>query len=147
MRIWKAYKQIGAVYNTIVEMAAEFSTSHQQRKKEAEQPAAEDKGGEKPKKLTTAHELFQLLVGEIGISRHEFYYELRWWEVRAIVEAIATAIIRDGNRRDLVAYNAHFCMGSKTTPPIVSEWLPFPTWERRIHQSKLTESDISEMQR
>ena len=26
-----------------------------------------------------------MLVGEIGISRHEFYYELRWWEIRAIV--------------------------------------------------------------
>ena len=24
-------------------------------------------------------------MGEIGIGRHEFYYELRWWEVRAIV--------------------------------------------------------------
>lgn len=24
-------------------------------------------------------------MGEIGISRHEFYYELRLWEIRAIV--------------------------------------------------------------
>ena len=33
----------------------------------------------------TAHELFQLLVGEIGIERNVFYYELRWWEVKSIV--------------------------------------------------------------
>jgi len=26
-----------------------------------------------------------MLVGEIGISRHEFLYELRWWEVQAIL--------------------------------------------------------------
>jgi hypothetical protein len=38
-------------------------------------------------------------------------------------------------------------MGSKTTPPIVSEWLPF-TWEKEESiESKLTESDISEMQK
>ena len=26
-----------------------------------------------------------MFVGEIGISRHEFLYELRWWEVQAIL--------------------------------------------------------------
>ena len=45
----EAYKQIGAVYNTIVEMAAEFFHIPPTEKKEAEQPAAEDEGGEKPK--------------------------------------------------------------------------------------------------
>ena len=29
--------------------------------------------------------MFQLFVGEIGIPRHVFYYELRWWEVKAII--------------------------------------------------------------
>ena len=45
----EAYKQIGTVYNTIVEMAAEFFHIPQTEKKETEQPAAEDEGGEKPK--------------------------------------------------------------------------------------------------
>ena len=26
-----------------------------------------------------------MLVGEIGIDRHTFFYELRWWEVKAII--------------------------------------------------------------
>ena len=37
------------------------------------------------KKLTTAHDIYQLLVGEIGIQRREFLYDLRFWEVRRIV--------------------------------------------------------------
>lgn len=45
----EAYKQIGTVYNTIVEMAAEFFKIPLTDKKEAEQPAKEDEGGEKPK--------------------------------------------------------------------------------------------------
>ena len=45
----EAYKQIGTVYNTIVEMAAEFFHIPPTEKKEVEQPTAEDEGGEKPK--------------------------------------------------------------------------------------------------
>ena len=29
--------------------------------------------------------MFQLFVGEIGIPRHEFLYELTWWEINSII--------------------------------------------------------------
>ena len=29
--------------------------------------------------------MYQLFVGEIGISRHEFLHELRWWEINSII--------------------------------------------------------------
>ena len=45
----EAYKQICTVYNTIIEMAAEFFHIPPTEKMEAEQTAAEDEGGEKPK--------------------------------------------------------------------------------------------------
>lgn len=45
----EAYKQIATVYNTIVDMAAEFFKIPLTDKNEAEQPAKEDEGGEKPK--------------------------------------------------------------------------------------------------
>ena len=38
------------------------------------------------KKLISAHDAFSLLVGEIGIDRHEFLFVLRLWEINAIVE-------------------------------------------------------------
>jgi hypothetical protein len=55
----------------------------------------EDKGGPQ-KKLTTAHDIYQLLVGEIGIPRHEFLYEIQFWEVRRI--------IRGYRRRDILKH-------------------------------------------
>lgn len=46
----EAYKQIATVYNTIVDMAAEFFHIPPTEKKEAEQPAEEEeKGDTKPK--------------------------------------------------------------------------------------------------
>jgi len=48
------------------------------------------------KKLSNAHDIYQLLVGEIGIPRHEFLYDIRFWEVRRI--------IRGYRRRDLLKH-------------------------------------------
>ena len=37
------------------------------------------------KKLISAIEAYELLVGEIGMNRHEVLYELQLWELNAIV--------------------------------------------------------------
>ena len=53
----------------------------------------------------SVHELFRLLVGEIGISRHEFWYELNWREVRAIIDGYNRRR-RDGwEQARLIAYH------------------------------------------
>lgn len=33
----------------------------------------------------TAHQAYELVVGEIGIDRKEFLYDLKLWEIRAII--------------------------------------------------------------
>lgn len=38
------------------------------------------------KKLLSAHDAYTLLVGEVGIPRNEFLYDLKLWEINAIVE-------------------------------------------------------------
>ena len=38
------------------------------------------------KKLTTAHDIYTLFVGEIGIPRREFLYDLQYWETFSIIE-------------------------------------------------------------
>ena len=88
-------------------------------------------------------------MGEIGISRHEFYYELKWWEVRAIIRGYNARHHAGWEQARLVAYNAHYCMGAKNTPPVVSEWIKFP-WEKDIEESSgdmPSASDIEEMRR
>lgn len=81
----------------------------------------------------SVHELFRLLVGEIGISRREFWYEITWREVRAIIDGYNRRR-RDGwEQARLIAYNVAYCMGvpEGKTVPLLTDWLPF-YWDRQV---------------
>jgi hypothetical protein len=52
-----------------------------------------------------------------------------WWEVRSIIRGYNARHHHGWEQARLVAYNAHYCMGSKDTPPTVEEWIKFP-WEQ-----------------
>lgn len=69
-----------------------------------------------------------MFVGEIGIPRTEYLYELQFVDLLLISRGYFNRLHPGWEQARLVAYNAHYCMGSKTTPPTVDEWLPFP-WE------------------
>ena len=87
----------------------------------------------------SVHELFRLLVGEIGISRHEFWYELTWREVRAIIDGYNRRR-RDGwEQARLVTYHVAYCMGvpQGKTAPLITDWLPF-YWEKPTAAQKPT---------
>lgn len=98
----------------------------------------------------SVHELYRLLVGEIGISRHEFWYELTWREVRAIIDGYNRRR-RDGwEQARLVAYHVAFCMGvpKGKTAPLLTEWLPF-YWEKEDAQkptSIISKEEVNELQ-
>lgn len=83
-------------------------------------------------------------MGEIGIDRHTFYYELKWWEVKSIIRGYNARHHHSWEQARLVAYNAHFCMGSKNPIPIITKWLPFP-WEKEETKS-LTKEEQDELQ-
>lgn len=87
----------------------------------------------------SVHELFRLLVGEVGISRHEFWYELTWREVRAIIDGYNRRR-RDGwEQARLIAYHVAYCMGvpEGKTAPLLTDWLPF-YWEKQPAAQKPT---------
>ena len=87
----------------------------------------------------SVHELFRLLVGEVGISRREFWYELTWREVRAIIDGYNRRR-RDGwEQARLVAYHVAYCMGvpEGKTAPLITDWLPF-YWEKPTGTQKPT---------
>ena len=83
-------------------------------------------------------------MGEIGISRHEFYYELKWWEVKAIIRGYNARHHAGWEQARLVAYNAHYCMGSKEPLPTVTEWIKFP-WEKK-DAPPITDEERDELQ-
>lgn len=87
-----------------------------------------------------------MLVGEIGIPRTEYLYELKYWEILLITRGYFRRYHAGWEQARLVAYNAHYCMGSKNTPPTVQEWLPLP-WERETGDPLLSEDEVEELRR
>lgn len=83
-------------------------------------------------------------MGEIGIDYHVFYNHLRWWEVRSIIRGYNARHHHSWEQARLVAYNAHYCMGSKEPVPTVTEWIKFP-WEKEQIQP-VSDEEIKEMQ-
>lgn len=83
-------------------------------------------------------------MGEIGIDRRTFYYDLRWWEVKSIIRGYNARHHVGWEQARLVAYSAHYCMGSKDPVPPVSEWLKFP-WEKKAAQP-VSQHTINQLQ-
>ena len=72
-----------------------------------------------------------MLVGEIGINRREFLYELRLWEIILITRGYFKRYHPGWEQARLIAYHAAHAFGSKHQPPPVTQWLPFP-WEKAV---------------
>ena len=92
----------------------------------------------------SAHELYQLFVGEIGFHRSEFFHDIKWWEIRSIIRGYNARHHHGWEQARLIAYNAHYCMGSKDPVPTVSEWIKFP-WEHKTHEP-VSQEVIDELQ-
>jgi hypothetical protein len=87
-----------------------------------------------------------MLVGEIGIPRLEYLYDLRYWEILLITRGYFRRHHPGWEQARLIAYNAHYCMGSKQTPPTVQEWLPLP-WEREPGDPLLSDDEVESLRR
>ena len=83
-------------------------------------------------------------MGEIAIPRREFLYDLKWWEVLSIIRGYNARHHHGWEQARLIAYNAHYCMGSKETPPTVSRWLPFP-WEQERAYDLPSDDEIASL--
>lgn len=72
-----------------------------------------------------------MFVGEIGIPRREFLYEIQFWEARRIIRGYNNRHHPGWEQARLVAYNARYCMGlpNGEVAPTVTEWIKFP-WEK-----------------
>jgi hypothetical protein len=85
-----------------------------------------------------------MLVGEIGIDRREFLYELKLWEIILITRGYFKRYHPGWEQARLIAYNAAHCMGAKNTPTI-TQWLKFP-WERD-HAEEISDDEVNEIRK
>ena len=83
-------------------------------------------------------------MGEIGFPRKEFLHELKWWELKSIIRGYNARHHAGWEQARLVAYNSHYCMGSKDPVPTVSEWIKFP-WEQKA-TTPVSQEVIDELQ-
>lgn len=79
-------------------------------------------------------------MGEIGINRREYLYELDYVDILLIIRGYQRRQHSSWEQARLIAYNARFCMGAKN-PPTPLEWLPFP-WEQ---EPLPTDDEINEL--
>ena len=83
-------------------------------------------------------------VGEIGINRREFLYELKLWEIILITRGYFRRYHPGWEQARLIAYNAAHCMGAKN-PPTITQWLKFP-WERD-HAEEISDDEVNEIRK
>ena len=65
-----------------------------------------------------------MFVGEIGISRCEFLYDLQFWEVRRIVRGYERRNILNYQLLRLTAYSSFFSMRDNKEGLSPQEWMP-----------------------
>jgi hypothetical protein len=88
-----------------------------------------------------------LVVGEIGIARREFLYELRFWEVRRIVRGYRR---RDRLKHQLLAECTYAAIYAMRDPKgkTVADMFPmlFEDDEEYIEEPPITEDDVAMLQ-
>jgi hypothetical protein len=87
-----------------------------------------------------------LLVGEIGIDRHVFLYDLQFWEIRRIVKGYRRRDILKYQLLRLCAYMSCFSMrDAEGKKP--EEWLPLSFDKEDIENAPpMDQKDIDDLQ-
>ena len=83
-----------------------------------------------------------MLVGEIGIPRNDFLYNLRFWEINAIIKGYRR---RYREHWEMMRYlGLTFCnlLGAKLNS--VHDYLPLP-WDDKFSGKELTEEEVNEL--
>lgn len=82
----------------------------------------------------SAHEQFQVLVGEMQQPRLEYLYEMSYCEIILISRGYWRRYRTSWRQARMIAYYVRYCMGvgKDETVKTESEFYPFP-WERETH--------------
>lgn len=90
--------------------------------------------------------MYQLFVGEIGISRREFLYEIKAWEARRIIKGYQRRNILHYQLQRMQVWASMFCMGNpeKKSPTDIFH-LYFDDFDKESDQP-ISDDEIREMQ-
>lgn len=85
-------------------------------------------------------------MGEIGIPRREFLYEIQFWEARRIINGYNARYHQGWEQARLIAYHVRYCMGLSKgeVAKTLLEWLKF-AWEKDEPAAPLSEEDRADL--
>ena len=90
--------------------------------------------------------MYQLFVGEIGIPRHEFLYELTWWEINSIIRGYRK---RDRLKHQLMAectYAATYAMRDPKGKTVADMFPMLFNYDDEDDEPPITEEDVADLQ-
>ena len=82
-----------------------------------------------------------MLVGEIGIPRHDFLYEMKSWEIHAIVKGYRRRTREHWDMTRLLGLTIANSMGAKLTS--FNQYFPLPWDQNGTHE--ITEEEAREL--
>lgn len=85
-------------------------------------------------------------MGEIGIDRNVFLYDLQYWEILLIARGYWHRYRPSWEQARMIAHQVHYAMGCPkgASPKAPEEWLPLP-WDR--DEGPLDDYDEAEVKR
>jgi hypothetical protein len=95
----------------------------------------------------TANDLFQLFVGEIGIPRREFLYDICFWEARRIIRGYRN---RYRDMWTAMRWHAFNLMSAMPYCDLQKAGIRNPTdlmkfeWDKRMPDRELSDEEIAE---
>lgn len=86
-------------------------------------------------------------MGEIGIPRREFLYDIQFWEAQRILHGYWDRQHPAWERTRLIAYYVRYCMGlgKDETPQTVTQFIKFPWEEKVLKAPQLSDADREQL--
>ena len=87
-------------------------------------------------------------MGEIGRDRHEFLYEMMWWEITLIIQGYRRRNVLQYQLQRITAWASAYCMGNKNNvkPEDFFHLYCDDYLEQGETEAQLTEDEIKQMQ-
>lgn len=97
----------------------------------------------------TANDVYQLIVGEIGLPRREFLYDIRFWEARRIIRGYIRRDRISKELQRLTAFCVYFTLRKNEKHETPSQWmtLPWETGEEGQAVEEISDQEIERLRR
>lgn len=96
------------------------------------------------KNTNTAHDWYQRIVGEVGISRREFLYEMRWWEILMASRGYNHRHVLTQQLIRLAGWSSYYAFRKNEKGELPEQWMPL-WFDENEQATPLGQEDVDEL--